>query len=230
MSTLSIEEIKGILISGEFEQFISQKESEIFEAKSKRPYIFPEKKAIREFIKDVTSLANNKGGFVLFGLETEKAQDSPIDYVNALDLVSKEDFYEGALLKGIANSNIHPRLGVEVSWYPSKEDNNLGLGVVYIPEQDESKKYYIIKVAEIEGEDTREFFGIPIRNDCNTRWLQINELYKLSKRAPNNLQEAYQSLTNQINEVKEMISNYSSAQVSDTDDIVNKIEETIDGR
>ena len=144
-------------------------------------------------------------------------------------MIKKEDFYKEAQLKGIIKENIYPSLGIDVNWYPSKEDSSLGLGVAYIPEQDESKKYYIIKVAEINGEDTREFFGIPIRND-DTQWLKIHELYKLSKRAPSSLQEAHQSLTNQINEVKEMISNYSSAQVSDIDDIVSKIEETIDGR
>lgn len=73
MSTLSIEEIKRILINGEFEQFTSHKESEVFEAKSKKPYNFPEKKAILEFIKDATSLANSKGGYIIFGLITVKA-------------------------------------------------------------------------------------------------------------------------------------------------------------
>ena len=229
MSTYIFEELKDILESGDFDKLISQRESEVFEAKSKRPYDLPQKKATREFIKDIASLANNKGGYIICGLGTEKPQNSPHDYIKALDLVKKEDFYEEAQLVGVATSNIYPRLDIKVNWYPSKNDADLGLGVIQIPEQDEGKKYFIIKILEIDGEVTREFFGIPIRTDDDTKWLTVQELHKLSKRSPNSFQEFHQSLTDQIDEVKEMISTIPVMPSIDIDSIPAKIEETIYG-
>ncbi len=184
--TLTFDELSEFLENGDFDKLISQRESEVFEAKSKKPYSLPQKQAIIELTKDIASLANNKGGYIICGLITEKPKDSPHDYVNSLDLVAKDDFYEEKQLIGIVASNIYPKLEIKVNWYPYKNDNSLGLGVILILEQEESRKYFVISITEIEGNSTREFFGIPIRTDDNTKWLTVQELHKLSKRSPNN--------------------------------------------
>jgi predicted HTH transcriptional regulator len=231
MSNLSSEGIIEILESGNFKKFISHRESEFFEVKSKRPYNFPKKGAIREFIKDIASFANNRGGIILFGLKTDKAKDSPTDLVKNFDLVSEKDFYEEALLKSIIKDNIYPRLNIIIGWYPNIDDKKLGLGFIKIPEQNENNKYFIIKALEIDGDDVKEFYGIPIRNNADTQWLPVSKLHKLSKRSPSDIQKVHQNLTSQIDELKEMFSNYSLVQDSSTnDDIMNKIEDTINGR
>lgn len=223
-------EIKDILESGDFDKFISQRESEILEAKPKKPYDLsrkPQKKTIIEFTKDVSSLANNKGGYIICGLITEKLTALPHDYVKKLDLINNGDFYKKEQLAGIVSSNIYPKLDIKVKWYPYKNDSNVGLGVIQIPAQDEGKKHFIMKINEVDGETTKEYFGIPIRTGDITTWFTIKELYKLSKRSPNSFQELNQSLSTQIDEVKEMILSISVVPV--TDSLQAKIEETIHG-
>jgi len=99
----------------------------------------------------VASLGNNKGGYIICGLGTEKLQDSPHDYIKALDLAKKDEFYDEDQLIGIVGSNIYPKLDIKVAWYPYKNDKSFGLGVILISEQDESKKYFISKITEVEG-------------------------------------------------------------------------------
>lgn len=227
--TLTLDEITAILDSGDFDKLISQRESEVFEAKPKRPYDLPKRKAIFKFVKSVASIGNNKGGYIICGLRTEKPQDSPHDYIKALDLTGKDEFYDESQLTGIVCSNIYPKLDIEVVWYPYKNEKKLGLGVIFVSEQDESKKYFITKITEVEGKDMRNYFGIPIRTDDDTKWLTIQELHRLSKRSPNNLQELHQSISNQIEEVKDMISSIPSTTTVGLDNIPAKIEETIYG-
>lgn len=230
MNDYTSEEIKDILESGDFDKFISQRESEILEAKSKKPYDLSPKpliKAILAFTKDVSSLANNKGGYIICGLKTDRSITLPHDYVNKLDLINNGDFYKKEKLAGIVSSNIYPKLVIKVKWYPYKNDSNVGLGVIQIPAQDEDKKHFIVKINEVDGETTKEYFGIPIRTGDATTWFTVEELYKLSKRSPNSFQELNQSLSAQLDEIKEMI--LSRSVVPFTDSLQAKIEETIHG-
>lgn len=235
---ITFAEVTDILVNGDFDKFTSLRETEVFEAKLKKPYELPLKKAIIELIKDISSLANNKGGHIVCGLTTGKKQSSPHDYVTGLDLINKEDFYDEKQIFGLVTSNIYPRPDIKINWYPSSKQKVKGLGVITVPPQNEAKKYFLIKILEIDRETTREFFGVPIRTDDATKWLTVQELHKLSKRTPNNFQELYQSLYTQINEVKEMISTIplmesinidSIPATPSTDSILSKIEETIYG-
>lgn len=225
---ITFDEITSLLSGGDFYKFITLRETEFFEAKLKKPYSFPQKKAITELAKDVASFANNKGGFIVCGLTTEKRYNSPHDYIVSLDLGKKDDFYQEKQLTGLIISNIHPRLDVKVKWYPSKSDSSVGLGVIIILPQDEAKKYFLIRTLEIGGNSTREFFGVPIRTDDDTKWLTAQELHKLSKRSPNNLQELHQSLTTQLDELKGLVLTTGAMSVN-IDSIPAKIDETIYG-
>ncbi len=227
--TLTLEEIASILENGNFDKLISQRESGVFEAKQRQPYDLPKRKAIIELIKDVASLANSNGGYIVCGLSTEKKPNYPHDYVKSLDLMPKDDFYDEKQITGIILANIYPRLDIKVEWHPSNNDKDLGLGVMNVPPQDEGKKYFIVKITEVEGEATREFFGIPVKTDDDITWLTVQELHKLSKRSPNSLQEFHQSLSNQLDEVKGMITTITTMPSTDIDSIPDKIEETIYG-
>lgn len=227
--TLTFDEIKSILESSDFDKLISQRESGVFEAKQRQPYDLPKRKAIIELIKDVASFANSNGGYIVCGLSTEKPANSPHDYIKALDLMHKDDFYDEKQIIGVILANVYPRLDIKVEWYPSSNDKALGLGAIIVSPQDEGKKYFIVKITEVEGEATRDFFGIPIRTDDDITWLTVQELHKLSKRSPNSLQEFHQSLSNQIDEVKGIISEITVMPAIDIDSIPAKIEETIYG-
>lgn len=231
---MTIDEVKKLLESGDFEKFKNQKEGDHFEAKQKKPYDIDSTDSTKRFsafvklASDVASLANGKGGFIACGLQTQKLQDSPHDEVIDLDLMRKEDFYDQNVTQALIIDSIHPRLELQLEWYPSSGDSQLGIGVIFIPPQDESKKNFIVKVAEVDGNKlTRNFVGVPIRQGSDTLWMPVDQIYKLTKRGPNDFQQLNESLSGQIQELKDMIASGATA-TTPADDLSRKIEEVLD--
>jgi hypothetical protein len=50
----------------------------------------------------------------------------------------------------------------------------------------------------VDGKKFKGFFGIPVRKDDQKDWLPVQDIYKLSKRTPNKLQELEQSISEQL--------------------------------
>lgn len=229
--TLTAEEIKEILDTGDFDRLISQRESEIFEAKLQKPYDFTQGvKTKIEFVKDVISLANKNGGYIVCGLDTPKNRSVPHDIVSGIFLQKQTDFYRKDDLIKIVNELSSPQVEIDVKWFSSKEDKALGLGVIIIPPQ-KDKKYFFLKLSEMNGKIQKDFFCVPIRTDDDIKWLTVKELYQLSKRFPNDWQEGFLNLSSQLEEIKNSISisQAISASAVDIDSIPAKIEETING-
>lgn len=210
---LKTREISKILSSGDFNKFLGVRENEFFEAKPIKPYSLEsddntEKiQAVAKISTKIAGFANQKGGYIICGLDTPPIKDVPHDVVSGLNLADKSSFYDKDLINGIINSSIYPRLEVAVEWYASADDSKLGLGVIYIPKQDEKRKHFIVRVCEIDGKTFKGFVGIPIRKDDQTNWLSEKELYKLAKRTPNNWQELDQSISEQLQGMETRLSN-----------------------
>jgi len=198
------QEVIDILKSGDFQKFIGVRENEVFEAKSVKPYDLDsddggrKTHAIAELSTDIASFANQAGGFIVCGLDTSNMEDTPHDIVQSTDLMRREDFYKQDDIGKFIKTSIHPSIEVEVKWYHSAEDADLGLGAIYIPRQDEDKKHFIVRVCESDGLKFKGFFGIPIRKDDQRDWLPLDEIYRLTKRKPSKIQELHQSLTDEI--------------------------------
>lgn len=209
---LKAKEISEILFSGDFNKFIGVRENEFFEAKPIKPYNLEgndniEKiQAIAKISTKVAGFANQQGGYIVCGLDTPPIKDVPHDVVSALNLAKKSDFYNEALVYRIIHSSIYPQLEVKVGWYASSDNPTLGLGVIHIPKQDEKRKYFIVRVCEIDGRTFKGFLGIPIRKDDQTNWSSDKEVYKLSKRTPNNWQELDQSISEQLQGIETRLS------------------------
>lgn len=216
---LKISQISKILTSGDFSKLIGVRENEVFEAKSIRPYDLNSKEesekihAITELSSDVASFANHKGGFIIFGLDTPKDvspyKDIPHDIVGNLQLFKKKDFYDENLIKGILRTSVYPKSlshEVGVKWYPSSSNPDLGLGTIYVPPQDEERKYFIVRVCELGGKKFKGFLAIPIRKDDQPHWLSVQDVYKLSKRKPSKLQELGEALSEQLEGVENRLS------------------------
>lgn len=230
---VTIDEVKKILKAGDFDKFRSQKEGDHFEAKQKRPYEIDSPdlnkrfSALVKLASDVASLANGKGGYIICGLQTQKLQESPHDEVTNLDLIKQLDFYEQSTTQALIVESVHPRLEIKLEWYPSADDSQLGVGVIFIPPQDESKKNFIVKVGEVDGNKlTRNFVGIPVRQGSDTIWMPVDQIYKLTKRGPNDFQQLSESFSGQIQELKDMIAPGTKASTP-ADDLSRKIEEVI---
>lgn len=231
---LKIEEIKKILEGGNFEKLNSQQEGYHFEAKLQKPYEVDSADSTRRFsaivklASDVVSLANGGGGYIVCGLQTQKLQNVPHDMVTGFDLIRQADFYDHSAIQALIIDSVHPRLDIKLGWYVSKADSQHGLGTIFIPPQDESKKYFIVKVAEVDGNKlTRNFVGIPARQGSDTVWLSVEQIYRLTKRGPNDFQQLNESLSGQIAELKDIFLTTSKARTP-ADDLSRKIEEVID--
>jgi predicted HTH transcriptional regulator len=67
----NLEEIRRILSSGEFDNLIGRSEDDQLEFK-KSPYQLEDKRQKAELAKDVSSMANVRGGIILIGVETHQ--------------------------------------------------------------------------------------------------------------------------------------------------------------
>lgn len=133
-------------------------------------------------------------------------ENSPHDVVTALDLVPRQNFYAASEIVNRIAQSTHPSLAVEAGWCPYSTDPALGLGFVYIPAQEESKKFFPIKIREMQGTKLRkELFGVPIRGDGFTDWVPVDELYRRSKAGPNRLRDVYEGLSSQFEALKVQI-------------------------
>src|SRR5205809_3869016 len=68
---LSVDQVREVLTSGQFKDFIGILEDETLEFKAV-PYQLNDDRAKQELAKDVTALANVGGGMILVGIRTEK--------------------------------------------------------------------------------------------------------------------------------------------------------------
>ncbi|NOT96228.1 MAG: ATP-binding protein, partial [Nitrospira sp.] len=69
LKKLSLEDVQQILESGEFDSLIGTQEDDHLECKGE-PYQLDINHAKLEFAKDVSALANAKGGIILIGVRT----------------------------------------------------------------------------------------------------------------------------------------------------------------
>lgn len=206
LKDIRLEEIKAILKSGDFDKFIGFGENQNFEVKPKLPYTLDsadEKKklhAIAELTSDIAHLANTGEAYIVCGLTTKKLQNAPRDIVDGLDLIKKDGFYKQGKVVGILRANTHPKIEVRVTWYPYSKEKEKGLGVIHIPPQAEEKKLFIVRVCEISKGETyqKTYFGIPVRIGENKKWLDVKDVYKLTRNTPKNIREMYKGFMEQM--------------------------------
>lgn len=220
----NIKEVFSILESGKFDSLKKARENDVFEAKpTAKPYDLDNtnqsKKlhAIAELSSDITSFANQRGGVIVCGLVIDQEDTTPHDIILSVNLIKKSEFYSDEFIQKIIKTSVHPPFEprIKVKWYPSIIEASMGLGAIYVPRQNEEKKYFIVRVCEIGDKKLKGFVGVPIRTDDQTQWLDVKEIYKLTKRKPSNFQELAQVFSNQIQEL--------GANLSQKIDSLNKV-------
>lgn len=196
--TPDINTVRTILESGKFESFLGLREGNYFEAKPSHPYGLREDDednsngAVKLMIK-IAGFANAEGGYIICGLrepESAPAGDEPRSsleqqgLVASLDLMLEADAFTSNDIKGRVKSSIFPRrLGdlIQVKWWHSAHDNQLGLCSVFVPKQNDADKYYALKVNRSVGELPATLYGVPIRRNDQTAWYDIRDEFKLRR-------------------------------------------------
>lgn len=140
-----INKIRNILETNNFNEFLGLKEDDFFEAKGKDAYDLNLAKDRYELVKDVSSFANNKGGYLIIGLKTMPLVEENTDNVTTFDLFENNQV-DIEKVKGVIKDNIFPKIkDLNIFWVESLENKKKGIIVIYIPEQNESDKFFIIK-------------------------------------------------------------------------------------
>lgn len=195
-----IKKIEEIIKSGKFSGFLGMIESAYFDAKEK-PYNLDNINDRYEIAKDVSALANNKGGYIIIGLKTDKIISKNIEVVKFLKLIKKEEFrnYGGAI-----KDYVYPKIkGIKTKWIPTKETNSSkkkkGVGFIFIPKQNEKDKYFLIKKILDEGQPIKTIvFGVAKRIDDQTQIFNVRQLWKLIKHGKSDLSKKLRMLDQKL--------------------------------
>lgn len=232
---LTFEEVTGLLESGDFDSFIKVRESANFEAKTKRPYRFDgarTKRSIMELCKDTAAAANSgEPCHIIFGLITshKSKSTSRCDKVIRKQLFTKRDFYKPEQIINFLKLHILPNIQVNMKWYPYKRDRTRGLGVITIQKQ-ETNNYFVIRILESGGSKLKgKYYGIPIRTDAEIEWVDIERYRKPFNLTPEDIEKVHISLSNQLEELRQLIKPKKPSVMRSEDSLKKKVKEALNG-
>lgn len=173
---LTLDNLNRIVDSREFEKLVGEIENEFFDAKG-RPYQFDAGDYWkRELAKDVTAFANAAGGYIFLGLGTEPATARFGEAVKELRPIPRELIDPDRHHKVISEWVYPEPRGLRVDWLPHGSEGK-GIGVSYIPRQDEQSKPFLI-TKSIEGTKTTEaVIAYAERRRDSTNTLSVIEIH-----------------------------------------------------
>jgi len=138
---LTVEKLNEIIKSKRFEQLIGYAENSFFDAK-KDFYNLRDPKDRHELCKDITAFANNDGGYLLIGCETDKSQTYQLEYVKAADGIS--DFPDPSTVCSILSVFVYPNtIGTFVDFQQITTENNKRFFLITISKNLKEKPYFV---------------------------------------------------------------------------------------
>ncbi len=179
---LTLTELKQIIDTGDFNKFVGEVEDQLFDAKG-QPYRFEDGPDVkREFAKDVAAFANTSGGSILIGMHTKTG---PLHTGEEIDEVRPVPgtFFDPDQYRKILAEWLYPQpAGVEILWRPFGSDAGKGIGVIFIPLQDDRAKPFLMKRVVGESKKSSELLiGYVERRINRTEVRTIAELHHALK-------------------------------------------------
>jgi len=180
LKKLGIEDIQQILESGEFDSLIGTQEDDTLECKAE-PYQLDGSHAKLELAKDVSALANARGGIILIGVRTERDPSHP-----AGDQVTEIRPFVDALVNpdqccDILKKWIYPPLqGPAIRWHGSRKEAEKGIVSIHVPEQPKSNwPFLITRVPDEHGKNRGIVFGYTERRQSVAEPASLEVLHSL---------------------------------------------------
>ena len=200
------EQVKEILASGDFARFFGMTEGLQLEVKNKQAWgDITSPNARYEFLKDVSSLANAEGGYLLVGLSTIPSDTGFADKIESLDLFNEEKFNINCYLS-IAAKNIYPKIrNIKCEWIKFNGDGG-GIVSFFIPRQSHEDKLFLInKVFENKTNLKEIVVGIAVRDGSQNIPYNVVQLHK-------NIKYGLSSVSQRLIEIKTIVSEILSNQ------------------
>jgi len=176
---LDTSQIVTILKSGDFDQLVGTIEDDHFECKGE-PYRIEDEHQKFELAKDVSALANAKGGIILIGAQTEKESTRATDVINRLrpfaDAVVNVSQYEA-----IVRTWVYPPVkDIEIKWFEASQSPGLGLVAIIVSNQDQLwRPFLITRSIEPSGRVSTTLFGYAERGTGKSLPMSIQQLHTI---------------------------------------------------
>lgn len=148
--TISLNEAEVLLGSGKLDDLVGVVEDVHVECKG-APYQLTKEVDRMELAKDVSALANAKGGIILLGCRTEKVPTISGDVVAEIrpfsrDLVNPQDYLN------VIKDWVYPGLEVEIDWFPMALDDTRGIIAMIVRERTtENRPFVVTKILDQSG-------------------------------------------------------------------------------
>jgi hypothetical protein len=178
----TLTDLKQVIDSRDFNRFVGEVEGQLFDAKG-QPYCFESgADAKREFAKDVAAFANARGGGILIGMHTKTGPLHNGEEIDRIRPIPGADFDPDQYRKILAEWLYPQPTDVEILLAPFGPDAAKGVGVIFIPAQDDRAKPFLIKRMIGENNKTSELMiGYVERRIDGTEVRTIAEIHHALK-------------------------------------------------
>jgi len=197
---LSLDEVREILDSGNFDGLIGVVEDEKIECKAEL-YQLKENHQKQELAKDVAGLANAGGGVILIGARTKRDPEHFGDEIKEIRSF-EQNLINTSQYQDILRMWIYPSLQqVEVLWFPSSSNSKKGIAAIFIPKQASSRRPFLLtRFIDDAGKRVEVVFGYVERKQANVIPTSIQEIHTLMRDG-----QRYDDLNQQFTSLEEML-------------------------
>jgi predicted HTH transcriptional regulator len=179
--SLNLKHLLELLVARNFESLIGLIESDEVEAKSQPYTVQTNERGKLELAKDVSGLANERGGIILIGPRTQKSDLHPGDEVTEISLVAK-DLVNLEQYHKIIDSWIYPKPEeVNIEYLPSLKNPEVGLFAIKVAQQSEARKPFLITHSLFDDRRADIVFGFVRRVRSDVQPTTVQDLYALMR-------------------------------------------------
>jgi predicted HTH transcriptional regulator len=179
---MSFASVKQILDDHAYNSLIGLAEDTWLDAKRVPGYDLETPGGRYELAKDVSAFANNSGGFIVVGLDTQVDQNQQTETITALSPFAAENF-QAHRYQAIIEEHVHPHIeSLRIYWVQIAQEPALGLGIIEIPPQNPDRQYFLVAKVVDSGATIRQIvFGIAVRNDSSNEPFTRDQLYRYTQ-------------------------------------------------
>jgi hypothetical protein len=175
--TLDLKNLKEIIETHGFERLLGEVENQFFDAKG-QPYKFDVGiDAKREFAKDVAAFANANGGYIFVGFATGRAAVRAGDEITEPRPLDHAHFDSDRYHKVLEEWVFPQPAGVDIDWVQFGADKAKGIGVIFVPPQNEESKPFLITRAIGDKKSTELLIGYVERRLDRTEVRTVVEIH-----------------------------------------------------
>jgi hypothetical protein len=141
----NIGEIQEILSSGNFERLVGAFENEIFEAKAD-PWQLEHDLEKFKFARDVTAMANSRGGIIAAGIVARRLRSRRRDEVLEKQRYLPESLSAADRYMHVLVDWVYPvPEGIDVRWHRYARDTTRGVIGIHVPKQKDELRPFLVK-------------------------------------------------------------------------------------